>query len=222
MTVAELQTFVENITENKINATFFYDLLTVARDILAEERDWAILEALNESLSASLSDTYTTAKSLAGITDFGRPLSLYVGSDKISYHEVPFIHRERWKDYSRRFYIDYLNSNLYITKVAEAGTIHLWYKPFFGTIGANTTITFPPARFHRLLGFYTAGVHQGGVDWDTIAGVMSRQNFSIASELRRTMIEWDGNIQASRMMYSSGDADLSVHPGDPNRLDTNM
>lgn len=219
------KTMVENILETTIGDTFFYQLLNVAKEIIEGERDpeggWEYLIKLNESLSTSSSDTYTTAKSLAGITDFAMVSSLYVGSDTIPYREVPFKHRERFKNQSRMFYIDYASGNLYIMG-GTSGTIHMWYRSISTDITSTGSWVFP-ARFHPLLAFYTAGYHQGGVDWDSIAARMSPENKLMAQNLRNAMVAWDSRLKAAQTGFSTPNSSDDILVGDhPDRLDTNM
>jgi hypothetical protein len=219
LTGPERKTFTENILEVTLDETFFYDLETAARDILVEERSWVFLNTLNESLSRGASDSYASAKSLAGITDFGGVVNaLYVGDDTFPFEEHPFAHRERYKNVSRIFFVDYPNNNLYLT--SGSGTIHLNYKPTFGTITSATTLTFPPARFHRLLGYYVAGYHQGGVDFDSIASRMSPENKLQMILMRNAMVRWDMQLQASQMGYRTGDGQVYLNPNHPDYLDT--
>jgi hypothetical protein len=193
MTGAELKTFAESILDgDSIDSTFFYQLLNVAKNRLEDSRPWMYLRALDSTQTATTGNNYDTALSLP--TAWRRTWKLYVGED-LQYFPVPFDQQHLYRYHGRRFVVDVANSTFYLLgNVGSADTIYHYYIKTTDDIESGTSWT-APSRFHALLGFEVAGYIQMGVDADDIFARMSPENKMQAQLVRRSMEDWDTNLQ---------------------------
>lgn len=196
-------TFFRNIIDDQPDADLEIDLLNHAKDVVEGMRDWEILKKLNTSLSASPSDTYTTAKGLP--SDFLRPVTVYVGDQE---HEgVPFEHRELYKSSGLRYYIDYLNNNLYVIGApGSTQAINLFYIHKTTDWTSNNLSSLSPvwpSKYHKVLAFIMSELHGGGIDVDQIqAGQIPMRN-KHGELLLNGMISWDSKLKLSAMAKSA-------------------
>lgn len=203
MTGQKIIEFFRNIVDDQPDADLEIDLLNHAKDLVEGLRDWEILKKVNTSLSASSSDTYTTAKGLP--SDFLRPVTVYVGDQE---HEgVPFEHRELYKNSGLRHYIDYLNNNLFIIGApGSTQTINLFYIHKTTDWTSNNLSSLSPiwpSKYHKILAFIMAEVFGGAIDVDQIqAGQIPMRNKQ-GELLLNGMINWDTKLKLSAMARSS-------------------
>lgn len=202
MTGQETYDFVEQIIDEAMDTELFTTLYNVAKDSIEENRDWEILKAFDSSLTASSSDTYLTAHSLAGIP-FRRPMDvLYVGEDTI-YKPIPAESKYIYRNRNGFFYIDYANNNLYIIGApGSQQTINMPYIKTTDELTLLTSWTFPE-RFHKLLGFIIAGYYTAGVDADNIYQVMSPEHKIAARLVQKTLEDWDSRLKLNAMDNSA-------------------
>ena len=198
---SELKTFVEEGLEaGSINDTIFYQMLNSAKTMLEEERNWKILEKENTSQSASVGDTFLTTKTLP--SDFANAIELFTAdgnNNPIWYSPIPFRLRYKYKDASRRYWIDLVNSTFGLTgKIASSQTIHLVYRHTSSEITSTGSWIFP-SRFHALLGFMVAQIQKGGADYDATTARQIIQNRADAMVLYSALLLWNENLIHSEM-----------------------
>ena len=102
-TPKQIRTVFENLVDDTMDITYTYQLLTQVKNWIEIMLNLYILQTTDESQTASSGDSYTTLKTVP--TDFRKMINLYVGT--LEYWPVPFAQRIRYKDTSRRYYIDY-------------------------------------------------------------------------------------------------------------------
>ena len=134
-------TMFEGLVDDKLDTTLIYQLFNMAKNEIEIERQWEALKELDESQSISSGHTYTTVKSLP--TRFLTSLSLYVGDDRIPYQQIPFEHRERYKEMTHRWYLKQIDNNFFICGTPATGTIHLFFIKSTADISASQSWTFP-------------------------------------------------------------------------------
>lgn len=190
MTGSEIKTLAENILDNNVDWSddHFYQLLNIAKNRLEDMRSWQYLKKLNSSNQAS-----TSAITLP--TDFAEDIKVKVGTDA-EYFPVPFEEYLAYRNVANRYYIDWANLTINLLGPVSSGTLYLFYKRFTSDITSGTSPVFP-ARFHPLLAYYVAALHQSGTDSDDIFARMAPVNKLMAFELERAMKNWDMSI-ASR------------------------
>jgi hypothetical protein len=212
MTGAELKTFLENLIDDTIDEDFAYQLLTHAKDLVEGERDWEYLKAVDTSNTWASGETYLSTKALPA--DFFTPRFLYIDGYDTPYVPVPMEHKLRYRDLSGYYYIDYGSSAFALCGTTDQSrTISFVYTKTTADIGAGVTPSMP-ARFHKLIGFYAAGLWQGAVDWDDISARMSPANRAEALVLKNSMISWDTRLKLHSQNHSAGistSVDYSKH-----------
>lgn len=107
---------------------------------------------------------------------------------------MPFEDQHAYQDVSHRYYIDYGNSQYYLTGTPKSGTVYFYYLRYTPDIESTTSPVFPD-RFHPLLAFQVAGYYQNGVDSDDMFARMSPENKAQAVLLQKSMEAWDMNLQ---------------------------
>ncbi len=205
MTGAELKTAAEEIYGDIINETFFYQILNSAYHRRHRSRAWYFLLKVDQSTSAAVSDTYLTMKTLP--TDFMREKKVVLvngsGLNREVYFPIPFEQRISYKDASRRYYIDFLNSKFALTgNVDEAKTINLFYYHKPADIATGTSPIWP-SDFHLLLAFDVAAIMKGGIDYDDQNARMAPENRAAAKVIDDSMIAWDQDLQLTAHGESS-------------------
>lgn len=202
MTPQEILTRVQNIIDLTIDSNDFLDYLNEAIQEIADERDWKFLESVDTSQTLSSSDSWTTMKSLP--SDFGKMLGIYV--DNTEYIEVPYEDRHTYKDTSRTYYIDYVNSQFAFNGNAGASyTVYMYYIKRLTDLSAITDTITLPTRFHRLLQYKVAlnylsyrEAEEGNIT-DKIIARLERRYDKILNDL----IQWDAQQQSSSMNYGN-------------------
>ncbi|MFA4833567.1 MAG: hypothetical protein WC619_01820 [Patescibacteria group bacterium] len=199
MTGQEEKDFAESLIDDSIDETLFLTLLAVAKDNLEDERDWMYLKAVDSSQSISPGETYLTMKTLP--TLFRKMLKVFV--DNLEYWGIQFEDRLRYKDSSRKFYIDLANNQFAIIGTpAETKTIHQFYIKTTPELTLTTSPTFP-TRFHKILGFKIAGYITAGVDADDIYARMSPEHKMAAEAMEESMRNWDTDLRLNAINYSA-------------------
>lgn len=201
--------------DSAIEVTLLNSLVNVGKAILEGERDWMALRKTNTNLtvSASTSNQWNTAISIAGITDFLRfygdfPIRIFDGNNQLeTYRQVPFSKRLEYKDIPNTFVHDIAGKKIYLNgNVVLAGTLYINYVmdtpsvDVEGTTDIETNGTFPfPSRFHPLLAFYAVGISKGAIDYDSINREMLPSNQAILLLLKEAMLTYDTKLQLSEI-----------------------
>lgn len=213
MTGTEITTFATSLNGGaSIDDTLLEQFVNIGRTIIEGERPWMVLRRTDTSLTASPSDTWQTAKSMAGITNFSRfygefPVRLFDGDNRIEhYRQVPWERRLDYKDVGNTFVYDAAGNQIYLNGIVPfSGTIYLNYIEDSGDVdlasGSNVWTRFP-TRFSALLGFYAVGVYKGAVDYDSINREMLPTNQAAMNALREAMISWDTELQMSSIEFN--------------------
>lgn len=185
MTGAELKTFTENVLDGNVDWTdeHFYTLLNIAKTKLEEQRLWQYLKKLDTRAATSSPITLPS--------DFAEDYKVVVGSRE--YIPVRFEDHPAYSGASGRYYIDWANLTLNLLGSNISGTLYTCYKRFTPDIATATSPVFPD-RFHPLLAYYTAAIHQVGTDNDDLMARMGPANKLAAQELERAMKQWDSAI----------------------------
>ena len=221
-TGAELTTFITGLNGGaSIDATLLDVLVSTAKTVIEEERPWMTLRKTDSSLTITTADTWQTAKSLSGITDFSRfygdgVIKLFDGNNLIHYYrQVPFDRRLEYKDDNTTFVFDENAGTIYLNGTPPfAGTLYI---PYVATsteidLTSNSAVwTVFPSRFLPLLGFYAVGIHKGAVDYDDINARMLPENRATMIALKNAMEKWDDERQHSAIENSDPD-DLYSYP----------
>ena len=213
MTGPEITTFATTLNGGaSIDDTLLEQFVNIGRTLIEGERPWMVLRRTDTSLTASPSDTWQTAKSLAGITNFSRfygefPVRLFDGDNRVEhYRQVPWERRLDYKDIGNTFVYDAASNQIYLNGIVPfTGTIYLNYIEDSGDIDltdATNVWTRFPTRFSPLLGFYAVGVYKGAVDYDSINREMLPSNQAALNALREAMISWDTEIQLSSIEFN--------------------
>ena len=182
MTGLEIKTFAEGILDDNVSWSdeHFYVLLNIVKTKLEESRLWQFLKKSTTLSSSALPD------------DFAEDYKVLVGQDR-EFFPVSFEEQYAFRNTSGRYYIDWANLTINFLGTVPSGTKYLFYKRFTDEITESTSPVFP-SRFHPLLAYYVASIHQGGTDSDDIFARMSPVNKQAAMELERAMKMWDTNI----------------------------
>ncbi len=190
-----------------IDATLLTQLINIGKNILEEERPWMVLRKTDTSKTVTTSNLYTTAISLATITQFNRfygnfAVRLFDGANRIEYYrQVPWDERLVYKDVGNTFCYDANSGNIYLNGVVPFnGTLHINYLTTLIDIDLTSATEvwspFPP-RFGAILGFYAVGVNKGAIDYDEINKEMLPSNQTVLGALKNAMEKWDNELQSS-------------------------
>lgn len=219
MTGQQIVEMFRAIVDDQPDSDYEDNLMQHAKDLVESERDWEMLKKVDTSKTWLSSDTYLTTKALP--TDFFAPRSLWVTGYDIPFRPVPLENILRFRDISGRWSLDLAN-NVYrlMGNTSETRTISFVYT--YAT-AAILTATSPvwPARFHKLIPFYMAGIHQGGTDWDAISAHMSPANRGEASLTRAAMVSWDSRLKLNSMNGKVGETPFDI-ASQPNVVDIDV
>ncbi len=218
----ELTTFITGLNGGAtIDPSLLDVLVDTAKTVIEEERPWMALRKTDASLSLTTANTWQTAKSLAGVTDFSRfygdgLITLFDGNNvRHYYRQVPFDRRLEYKDDSSTFVFDENANILYFNGTPPfAGTPYIPYVSTSAAISltADTAVwSVFPSRFLPLLGFYAVGIHKGAVDYDAINSLMLPENRAAMQALKNAMEKWDNDRQLSAI-ENSDPTDLYSYP----------
>lgn len=190
----------------RIDSDLGLSLANHIKDLIEGDRPWKILIKRDISLTALASDTWETAKSISGITDLLYATKVVLGNlAKTSftpYNPVDFTDRELKKD-EQKFCIDHNAGNLYILGgVGQTYTIYLYYICQTPDLTLSTEPIWPE-KFHRLIAFIMAEIHQSGIDYDEIEIQKAIAQNRQASLLWKAMTSWDVKLQLQSMNYST-------------------
>ncbi|QGH73116.1 MAG: hypothetical protein [Podoviridae sp. ctviO18] len=195
--------FRDLVDDQSVDVDIILSNMNTAQDLLAMERDWSFLEAVDTSLDWLTSDTYLTAHNWP--TDCLRPMDIYVSGFDFPFKEIPLKMRERYSGYSYRLYHDYRQRKLYLT----------------GTTSQNRDITFPyiimpteiandavaianwPGVAHRMLVYFGVGLWLGGTDADNITKLMRPEHAAIYGALRKRLVMMDAKIRNKARGFQS-------------------
>lgn len=205
---SEILAFFNNLIGDELDEDFAYDLMTHAKDSWESERDWEILKVVDETKTTS--GNYLTAKALP--TTFQRDRKLYVGDDRVPWIRVPFEERERWKDIYRRWYLDMANSNFHICGSPESGkTLRLFFVKTTPDMASDVTPVWP-ARFHKIIAFVMAEIHQSGLDADDMSFRMTPQQIKQGNALKNNMLSWDDALKEGAQDGTAEPPDFETYP----------
>lgn len=203
MTGGELKTFVEGIIDDEIEVTLFYTLLNIAKNKIEDLVEWEVLKTWDRSLLWNTGDTYLTPKSLQ--SNFKSTYAngvIILGEDNF-YFPVPYKDIYKYRNFSNKYTIDYLNNKLYIIgSEANQYTINIPYLINTDDITDSTSWSFP-SRFHPLLGLEVAAYYTSGVDADDIYARMSPAHRLAAKEIKDSMVKWNTRLALMAMDNSS-------------------
>ncbi len=199
------------IWDDELDETQALIIMNMAKNQIESSRDWNFLRAFSNSLTATPSDTYLTAKALP--TDLLLPRKLFLNGEITPYMLIPFEERDRYKDIYKRWYIDWVNRQYFLCgKVGQTFTINLFYTKFSDDITLTTAPVWP-SIFHALIGFKMAEIVMSGSDSDDLNRTMAPANRLIAKELLNGMIKWDSRIKTMEVMDKKmGQIDYSSYP----------
>ena len=204
-TPQEVKDFFEELIDDTIGDTFFYQLLNKANDELIGERDWELFKATDETNTANTSDTYLTMKDLP--TDFLTPRRfILVGTQE--YRPIPFEKRIVYKDGSRLYYIDYANAKFALCgSINTAQTIVFIYNKIpteiLSSDSTSEIIIKWPSVYRTILAFKMADIIEAGVDADTLAFRMSAKQREEYNRIRKQLESWDARLKLHAMDFSS-------------------
>ncbi len=182
---SEIKTFAEGLLNGEtIDTDLFYQLLTDSKDEVEGDHDWEMLKREDGSQAAS-----AAAKNLPAT--FRSPISLLVGT--LPYQQVPFEQKRLFSSSGNCWYLDFRNSQYYLTGNPPGGTIYLYF--IYQTddlTSANSPVW--PARFHKLLGYMVAK------KWFWIEGEERGLSYDdkwdqMEKIIRRSMLDWDAKLQ---------------------------
>lgn len=212
LTGDQIRTMFNTITDDELDDDQFYIFLNVAKDTIEASRDWNFNRGFDSSNLVGASDNYLTTKALP--SDFMAPRRVYLHNYLTPLVLIPFEQRERYKDVSKRYYIDWMNRVFAICGAASAAgqTINIYYARSSPTITATSSPVWP-AAFHPLLGFKAAEMFMSGSDSDDLNARMSVQNLRLANDILKSMIAWDSKIKTEEYnAKNERNVDLSTYP----------
>lgn len=218
---ATLKTLTEDIMDDNIDDTLFYQILNTVKGVLEEERPWEYLKKLDPAL-LSITSGQTASTSRALPADFGRPYRLFLidgSSNENLLQGVPFEEQHLWTTNHGFFWLDLANDVLYLsgTQTKDA-TLYHYYLKFTPDIAAGTEPVFPD-RFHSVLAFRVASYLMGGVDADNLYTVMTEKNAEQARMVESSMRKWDDQLKLQAMNGSLTVRKPNFNNNDPTRLD---
>lgn len=243
MTPQEEQTLCTGINGGAtIDADLLESLLNQGRTILFSERDWMFLRRTDTTVSVTANqDSWNTAVSIAGITDFLRFFTIDLGqasysialfdsaTDRVEYfRQVPWSKRLEYKKIPNTFVHDIAGKKIYFnSQIPYSGVlyINIIMNPVQIDISLDTdmevTGSFPaPAVYHPILAYYAVGINKGAVDYDSINREMLPNNQAVLNSLKNALEKWDTNLQLSEQMATDptgGDSQIYT----PGRINMN-
>lgn len=213
MTGQDLYDFFSTLVDDSdLDIDNFLVLVNVAKDRREDVRPWQYLKKLDSSKTASVGDTYLTAKALP--TDWRYDYKLYIGTE-IEAKPVPFEQQHIFKNSPNYYFVDVASGNYYLTGSQNSSkTIYNFYIKTTADITASTSWS-APSRFHPLLAFDVAGFFMNGIDADDIYRGMAPEQKAAALLLDHSMIAWDTSLKMRSMnnSFAGGPEDTSVPLG---------
>jgi len=196
--------------DEEINEPFAYQLLNMAKDKIEMSRMWVKLRKPSDSFDIASSDGYLDFQDLPDdfLMTFGdKPLKLISGSDVIGLSEIPLDERDKYRDNTEVFYIDY-NGNRFaiLGGLSQGYSATLYYIASTDDIESGKTWIFPKMA-HPLLVIEALIIHRGQVDFDNINARMVNEGYGTKKDMENALIMWDANLQAR--------AGRGRKPGDP-------
>lgn len=185
MTGEELKIMFEELIDDTLDSNLTYQLMNQVKNEIEESRIWQMLMKRDASNTAQIK---LVAKSLP--SDFRSVVSLMVQDDTISYQQIPFESRETFEDQPRKFFVDLVNSEFYLTgELAETKTLYLYYQYATDDIITDASPVWPD-RFHTLIAYkmaikyYAIDKGEKGRSWDD-------RWISFSAEMLEGMVRWD-------------------------------
>ncbi len=215
MTAAEIKTFFEGLIEDSLDATLTYQLMNEAKDLIEGSGDLEIFKDIDISMTAGSSDTYLTPHNLPA--DFLSPQSsgeLYLGDDVIPYLLIPFDKRDRYKNVSNRWYIDFKESKFYLTgSVSEAKTIKLPYlvKTTDWTTSNADTLSPVIPRWHHIYAYKMVELYHA-IDMTEPGRSPARTFNKEFNLLWGAICVWDAKLKVAQQAGLTKTTDLSKYP----------
>lgn len=199
MTGQDLKDFVENITEDTFSTEEFLWKLNKAKRKLERKRNWSFLKTLDSTQTSSSGDTYLSMKTLP--SDFLAPLSLYIGTDTLPYHEIPYTERQNWQNRARTYYVDYVNSQFAICSPGT-GTIYLYYNKSTPDLTLTTSPVFP-TTYHEILAYDVIVDYFLGEDNDDVNDKKALYWKGEYNDMLNDFKNWDALQQSSALNFNS-------------------
>lgn len=213
-TTNEIRDFFYGLIKREYDQDKTLNLMNQADAVMRRERAWQMLKKVDSSTTASVSDTYTSYKSLP--SDFDRPIDgkIYVVNRGNVYTQIPFEEYFAWKDTARRFYIDYVNNRFALTgPVGVSGPIYFpyIYRPlplvYTDDVSANVSTNTPswwPSDLRVALSYMMAKLNQGNISPDDISARMSIEQEREFGRVMNALRDWDADLRVSAMNNMSG------------------
>lgn len=205
-----------------IDDTLLQSLLNQGRTILFSERDWMFLRRTDTTVTVTKnSDSWNTAISISGITDFLRFFNTDLGQNSYSivlfdsgadrkdyFRQVPFSKRLEYKNVLNTFVYDRVNKSIYFNgQIPFTGTlyINIVMNPVQIDIALSTNMetvgSMPlPAVYHPILAYYAVGINKGAIDYDDINRQMLPSNQAVLNSLKNALEKWDTSLQLDEQM----------------------
>ena len=190
---SEIKTMYEGLIDDSPDEDLTYQLMNQVKNEIEENHIWQMLMKRDASNTAT---TKLVAKSLP--SDFRSSVKLMIEDDTISYDQIPFESREQFEDQPRKWFLDFANSNFYLTgSLSELKTLYLYYQYATDDIVAATSPVWP-SRFHPLIAYkmaikyYAIDKGEKGRAWDDRWTLFAR-------EMLDSMIRWDGQLSMNAL-----------------------
>lgn len=187
--------------DEPLDSDFALGLLNQAKDRIENLPGvvWEFLKVLDESLTWSTSDSYTTAKALP--TRYARTIALVPNNYLRPLHKIKFEERETYKNISGYFYVDRANGNYYLTGITgESRTLRHWYIRYTPDLTTSTEPVWPgPESWQRVIAIEAAENYLGGIDSDDIAVRLSAKDQQMKNGILDAMRAWNVQNQLDDM-----------------------
>lgn len=208
MTPQELKTQFEGLVQDSYDVTHVYQLFTQAKNLIESTLKLLILQDSDSSQTHNSGDTYLTMKPLPATCR--QVLKVFVGTTE--YFPCQFQNRIRYRNASRRYYIDWKNNQFAICGTGGSSqTITLVFLTSTVDISeSNETdpdVIVWPSEWHPLIPYEAAKIYQSNIDADSIAFRMSAAQEREYNRLRAGLLSWDTDLKLAAMNGQGGYAD---------------
>jgi len=180
-----IEQFRSLVDDETLDSTLEYQLLNLAKNEVEDDRVWNFLNKRDISNTAQ---TKLTAMTLP--SDTRKVVRLIMSNSTVPHDIVPFIDRERFENYQRKFFVDWANSKFYICgSLSEARTAILYYQMTTDDVVAATSPIWP-SRFHSLISFKMAILYYA-IDAGEKTRAWDDRWTAFYNNLYKKMIDWD-------------------------------
>lgn len=206
----------ESKVDDSLDIITEYELANDVKDAIEADDEWAVLKTVDESQTASASDTYLTFHPLPG--NFGLPAQggIYVGNDIIPYLQIPLEKRQQYQSTTHRYYLDMANNQYALCGSSNpGGTIHFFYQKSSPALAAGGPGWIFPPRFHPIIPKLMAEMYPAydqpdkSRAWDDRWNTFSTKNLEI-------MRRWNARLLLQGHQNNNVPIDISA---DPNIID---